>query len=1158
MTVVQSRQPIAHSAEWERRVLEWESAIPERRDLCARIAELKVVVTRDLSHFRDVFPEFTPHDVSLHAARMMRISDAILKDNLANLTVDEYLVFLTAVYAHDWGMSVAAEEKAVIMRGIAAGPNALNEATGQVPSPCLLPDEAGQLISHLHSKYDEPASGWAILLNDDSLWADYVRETHAQRSGARVREFFRGVHARFGDYAGLVAEGHTAGKERIADRTAYMGNAAGVLDDTSSINIQALAVYLRLVDLFDLSDERTPHSLWRVVSPRAKESVVEWQKHMSLAPVHLDSQAESLQFQGEVRNADAWAAVNDLKSYCQEEFGFSQSLLSKYSGARYHLGFHWLDWDNVRPKGICSEVVRFGFDRDTVFAVLSEEVYERDPYVFIRELLQNAVDAVKTREMCLRKMGASFPRYCPIVVESSSRPEGDYKVTVRDEGIGMDTLVIEQYLAVVGKSFYRSADFRKLGIKYDAISRFGVGILSCFMVADAVEIETTPDPSVLRDGQPLSIHIGSANHHWTIRESPPGNHAIGTTVTVRVSASKIAALQRDLPENVLKEMNVSRTQLDVTRYLKVVAGFVELPILVHEGSTKTAILHPDCEDSILPESVRRDYQIHKLPMEYSFANAVTPASVEPARSFFRVETLRLKEDLGLVGAEGAISFPVPRDPSCHITLSSAGMLASKYGITFYTHVSDFTNRRFMSLSESCARDQRVACFCDGIFVADVKYPPQLSTQHARPPQSRCGTWALNGVQLFVNIRHRQLNAARSHLAGMSASWADAIFEAVGKQFAKRWRDELLLATPVERLRLLARYGQYYPVSLFEVADTIGVENWPVCILKPGGHLNVVPWGEVASDQVATVPELLREMCSAEAERFLHGEDKVDVASMKEWGGAPMIAGLWSNWIGCTHYDTLTRMPLVRLRYGSEVRWINPPLPFLPPIEQDVWIRQQGQAQSVDAGDPASIRLSPAGEMLTRQQMSAVARGLCQFDCVDDGRYPRAFDSYCFWGQRLVNAKHVLGASLLRVLLLLEELRRAKTITPELDDRLMQWFRDFFSSRPGYITSDGVVFHVLDGALDAMATMVRPYDLRLAEKLAAYETSLGDFLPGSFQQEDHGKPFHVAYGHHYERGALLLPNILLLPAVGEWGQLLAGDSPWPSWKDMRVSNPGGNE
>ena len=41
-------------------------------------------------------------------------------------------------------------------------------------------------------------------------------------------------------------------------------------------------MHVRLIDLFHITDDRTPFSLWRFVSPKDKRSAEEWKKHRAL------------------------------------------------------------------------------------------------------------------------------------------------------------------------------------------------------------------------------------------------------------------------------------------------------------------------------------------------------------------------------------------------------------------------------------------------------------------------------------------------------------------------------------------------------------------------------------------------------------------------------------------------------------------------------------------------------------------------------------------------------------------------------------------------------------------------------------------------------------------------------------------------------------
>ncbi|MCH8302849.1 MAG: hypothetical protein IH912_08860 [Proteobacteria bacterium] len=146
---------------------------------------------------------------------------------------------------------------------------------------------------------------------------------------------------------------------------------------------------------------------------------------------------------------------------------------------------------------------------------------------------------------------------------------------------------MRNYLAIAGKSYYHSEAFEREGLNVDPISRFGIGILSCFMVADELHIETFRDPYMPGDAQPLRIRIPAPKKQFRI-ETPVETASPGTTVKVFVKGEK---LPRVGDEEGGKEAGKPKP-LDVTKYLSIVAGFVEFPIVITEGDRKTIVLHP--------------------------------------------------------------------------------------------------------------------------------------------------------------------------------------------------------------------------------------------------------------------------------------------------------------------------------------------------------------------------------------------------------------------------------------------------------------------------------------------------------------------------------------------------------------------------------------
>ena len=115
-------------------------------------------------------------------------------------------------------------------------------------------------------------------------------------------------------------------------------------------------------------------------------------------------------------------------------------------------------------------------------------LYGDDPTVALRELIQNAADAVQARRK-FQKRPASWGQ---IIVGLSKRGE-DYWLVVEDNGIGMSEHVLTGPLLDFGTSFWRSPmameEFPGLiASGMHAIGRFGIGFFSVFMLGPVVRV----------------------------------------------------------------------------------------------------------------------------------------------------------------------------------------------------------------------------------------------------------------------------------------------------------------------------------------------------------------------------------------------------------------------------------------------------------------------------------------------------------------------------------------------------------------------------------------------------------------------------------------------------------------------------------------------
>lgn len=118
---------------------------------------------------------------------------------------------------------------------------------------------------------------------------------------------------------------------------------------------------------------------------------------------------------------------------------------------------------------------RFQINLSGLIDLLSNHLYP-SPDVFIRELLQNATDAIQARA----NLEAGFTGNITLYVDDDM-----CGMTVSDNGIGLTEAEMHRFLAVIGESSKRGS---WAGDPGDYIGQFGIGLLACFLAADEIEV----------------------------------------------------------------------------------------------------------------------------------------------------------------------------------------------------------------------------------------------------------------------------------------------------------------------------------------------------------------------------------------------------------------------------------------------------------------------------------------------------------------------------------------------------------------------------------------------------------------------------------------------------------------------------------------------
>src|SRR3954454_24921071 len=152
----------------------------------------------------------------------------------------------------------------------------------------------------------------------------------------------------------------------------------------------------------------------------------------------------------------------------------------------------------------------FQVDLRGIVDLLSHHLYA-SPRVYVRELLQNAVDAITA---------AGDVAGGRVAIESTE-VTGDGTIRVSDNGIGLTEAQVHELLATIGRSSKRD----ELGFaRHEFLGQFGIGLLSCFLEADEIRVHTR------RAGAEPVRWTGYSDGRYEV--GPGEEREPGTTVTL--------------------------------------------------------------------------------------------------------------------------------------------------------------------------------------------------------------------------------------------------------------------------------------------------------------------------------------------------------------------------------------------------------------------------------------------------------------------------------------------------------------------------------------------------------------------------------------------------------------------------------------------------
>lgn len=458
----------------------------------AHAEELAAEIARD-------HPNFTVHDIR-HVDALWEVASLIVGKGY-DVNPAEGFVLGTAFLLHDLGMSLAAYGGRVA------------ELQNDPAYRELLVIEARKTGQDMRDERDAAASPADSALRD-KVMRQFLRERHADQAIALATKSFTSNSATYhiieddylrekcGDLIGRIAASHAWD---IHDLEARLPQKIGALDRCPPewhIDSVKLACILRTADANQLDDRRAPlflRALRNIDGPSADHWTFQARLTKPVAVGEQLTHTSTTTFPPE--DAAAWWLCFDAVQTADRELRQVDALLHSTRRTRFPVRgvayasdaramatcIQTTGWVPVDTRARVSDVVKL------IRQLGGNRLYGDDLRVPLRELIQNATDAVRAR----RLIEGRADSWGSITLTLGPAPHGGEMLEVRDNGIGMTQAVLIGELLDFGHSYWGSALQRSehgslFASGFEPVGEFGIGFFSVFMLASRVDVITRP------------------------------------------------------------------------------------------------------------------------------------------------------------------------------------------------------------------------------------------------------------------------------------------------------------------------------------------------------------------------------------------------------------------------------------------------------------------------------------------------------------------------------------------------------------------------------------------------------------------------------------------------------------------------------------------
>ncbi|MEB8796649.1 ATP-binding protein [Bacillus cereus] len=182
--------------------------------------------------------------------------------------------------------------------------------------------------------------------------------------------------------------------------------------------------------------------------------------------------------------------------------------------------------------------------------LIGENIYSKN-YDALREVIQNSIDSCSIKK-------TKYESYEPVIIVELTGTS----LIIKDNGLGMDEYIIENYFSKLCKSYYKDCGL-------DAIGQFGIGVFSYFMICDSFTVETrVKDENIIK----FKAYKNLYSYFYFFEESNSQLEE-GTIISMH------------LKDNIYKDLDFNKLITMIRDYFK----FVDIPIKVINGDNQELV-----------------------------------------------------------------------------------------------------------------------------------------------------------------------------------------------------------------------------------------------------------------------------------------------------------------------------------------------------------------------------------------------------------------------------------------------------------------------------------------------------------------------------------------------------------------------------------------